>query len=115
MLKQFKTLLAISALLVFFTACGEHNQAAPNKGKNLDSERIYGESRESAPRQLPNQYEDPEGIMERSKAIYTKMYEPNEVKSVRSDYPVKENLTVEETTTKEEATAKDTTTQTISE
>ncbi len=88
MLNQFRTILSFAALLVFFTACGEHNQPAPHKGQNLDSERIYGESREAAPKQLPNQYEDPEGINSRSKAIYAKMYESKEVSSTRQDYPV---------------------------
>ncbi|PIY12191.1 MAG: hypothetical protein COZ18_02620 [Flexibacter sp. CG_4_10_14_3_um_filter_32_15] len=114
MLNQFKTILAFAALLVFFTACGEHNQPAPNKGKNLDSERIYGPSREAEPIQLSNKYDDPEGIVDRTKAIYSKMYAPKEVKSTRNDYPVKETGTteevkVEETTT--ETTPEETTTE----
>lgn len=111
MLKQFRTILAFAALLVFFTACGEHNQPAPNKGKNLESERIYGKSREAEPAQLPNQYEDPEGINDRAKAIYSKMYAPNEVKSTRQDYPVKETTTTEEVKTETTTTEETTTTQ----
>lgn len=88
MLKQFKTVLAFAALLVFFTACGEHNQPAPNKGKNLENKRIYGESREAEPAQLPNKYEDPAGINNKSKNIYDKMYKPREVKSTDKAYPV---------------------------
>ena len=87
MLNQFRTIVSITALLIFFTACGEHNQPAPNKGKNLDSDRIYGESREAAPRQLPNQYEDPKGINEKAKEIYNKMYAPREVNTIRNNYP----------------------------
>ncbi len=111
MLKQFRTILAFAALLVFFTACGEHNQPAPNKGKNLESERIYGTSREAEPKQLPNQYEDPEGINDRSKAIYAKMYAPQEVKSTRQDYPVKITGTTEEAKAEETTTEETTTTQ----
>ncbi|WP_338766674.1 hypothetical protein WAF17_04295 [Bernardetia sp. ABR2-2B] len=105
MLKQFKTILAFAALLVFFTACGEHNQPAPNKGKNLESERIYGTSREAEPKQLPNEYEDPEGITDRSKAIYAKMYAPQDVKSTRQDYPVEVTGEKEETMTEQTTTA----------
>ena len=108
MLNQFKTILAFAALLVFFTACGEHNQPAPNKGKNLDSERIYGESREAEPAQLKNKYEDPEGINDRSKAVYTKMYAPKEVSSLNKDYPV-ENIAKEEVETTTETATEDTT------
>ncbi|WP_291727655.1 hypothetical protein [Bernardetia sp.] len=104
MLNQFKTILAFAALLVFFTACGEHNQPAPNKGKNLDSERIYGVSREAEPAQLPNQYDDPEGINNRSKDIYSKMYAPKEVSSVRQDYPVKNTAKEEVEATTETST-----------
>lgn len=87
MLNQFKTILAFAALLVFFTACGEHNKPAPNKGRNLENVRIYGESREAGPRQLEVQYEDPDGINNKSKAIQDKMYEPRAVKSTNKDYP----------------------------
>ncbi|WP_375560933.1 hypothetical protein ACE193_25105 [Bernardetia sp. OM2101] len=111
MLKQFKTILAFAALLVFFTACGEHNQPAPNKGQNLESERIYGTSREAEPEQLPNQYDDPEGINDRSKAVYAKMYAPKEVKSTRQDYPVKETGKTEEVKVEETTTEEATTTQ----
>lgn len=117
MLKHFKTIFAFAALLVFFTACGEHNQPAPNKGKNLDSERIYGESREADPKQLPNQYEDPEGVVNQAKNIYTKMYAPREVRSTRDDYPANsnvapENANVEVTNAADGATTEDTTTTT---
>lgn len=103
MLNQFKTVLAFAALLVFFTACGEHNQPAPNTGKNLESTRIYGESREAEPAQLPNKYDDPEGITEKSKAVYAKMYEPREAGSTKPSYvtttDLKEEKAVETTTT----------------
>ncbi|AFM06142.1 hypothetical protein Fleli_3836 [Bernardetia litoralis DSM 6794] len=123
MLKQFKTILAFAALLVFFTACGEHNQPAPNKGKNLDNTRIYGQSREAEPEQLPNQYDDPEGINEKSKAIYDKMYAPKEAGSTKPSYitstsevqteevkveeTVTEEMVVEETTTEETTTTQE--------
>jgi len=80
--------LAFATLLVFFTACGEHNQPAPNKGRNLENTRIYGESREAEPAQLPNKYDDPEGINERSKAVFVKMYAPRKVQSTSQGYPV---------------------------
>lgn len=106
MLNQFKSILAFAALLVFFTACGEHNQPAPNKGKNLNNTRIYGVSREAEPEQLPNEYEDPKDANKKSKAVYAKMYAPKEVNSVRTDYPVdviekKEEVKVEETASEE--------------
>lgn len=118
MLKKFKTILAFASLLVFFTACGEHNQPAPNKGQNLESERIYGKSREAEPEQLPNQYDDPEGAMAKSQAVYLKMYGSKEVSSTRQDYPVeviekkevKTEETVIEETQVEETTTEDSTT-----
>jgi hypothetical protein len=88
MLNQLKTILVFATLLVFFTACGEHNQSAPNTGKNLDNNRIYGESRETDPAQLGNEYEDPKDANEKSKAVYAKMYAPREVESKREKYPV---------------------------
>ncbi len=117
MLKQFKTVLAFAALLVFFTACGEHNQPAPNKGKNLESTRIYGESRTAEPIQLANKYDDPEGINDRSKAVYAKMYSPKEAGSTKSGYVVgtSEPKTVEVKTEEvkvEATTTEDTTTTT---
>ncbi len=104
MLKQFKTLLAFATLLVFFTACGEHNQPAPNKGKNLESERIYGKSRTAEPEQLPNQYDDPEGINEKSKAIYTKMYAPKKAGSTIESYVTTPQTEKKVEANKEEAT-----------
>ena len=88
MLNQFKTIFAFAVLLVFFTACGEHNQPAPNTPKNLESTRIYGESKEAEPAQLGNEYEDPKDANEKSKAVYAKMYAPREVKSTSKTYPV---------------------------
>lgn len=114
MLKQFKTILAFATLLVFFTACGEHNQPAPHKGKNLESTRIYGQSREAEPEQLANKYDDPKDANAKAQAVYLKMYSPKEVSSTRQDYPVdvtEEKVVetkVEETTT-EEATTEDST------
>jgi hypothetical protein len=98
MLKQFKTILAFAALLIFFTACGEHNQPAPNKGKNLESERIYGTSREAEPAQLPNKYDDPENAAALSKAVYTKMYAPREAGSTKPSYITTTEVKTVETT-----------------
>lgn len=114
MLKQFRTILAFAALLVFFTACGEHNQPAPNKGKNLESTRIYGESREAEPAQLPNKYDDPAGINDKTKAIYAKMYSPKEAGSTKPSYVTTTGFTeekaVETTPTTEVTPTTDTTT-----
>lgn len=49
----FKVLAA--GLLLGLASCGQHN-TAPSLGVNLDSERIYGATREAEPRQLPNEY-----------------------------------------------------------
>lgn len=99
MLNKFRTILAFAALLVFFTACGEHNQPAPNKGKNLESTRIYGESREAEPAQLPNKYDDPAGITDKTKAIYAKMYEPREAGSTKPSYVTTTEVKTAEATT----------------
>jgi hypothetical protein len=115
MLNKFKTVVAFATLLVFFTACGEHNQPAPNKGKNLESTRIYGESREAEPAQLPNKYDDPADANDKSKAVYAKMYAPKEAGSTKPSYIVgnseqqtvevkKEEVKVETTTTKDTTT-----------
>lgn len=114
MLKQFKTILAFATLLIFFTACGEHNQPAPNKGKNLENERIYGKSREADPNQLANKYDDPKDANAKAQAVYLKMYSTKEVSSTRQDYPVEvtEEKVVEtkvEETLPEETTTEDST------
>ncbi|GAA4827375.1 hypothetical protein [Algivirga pacifica] len=43
--------VAAGLALLSLAACGQHNEA-PSKGVNLDSERIYGESRGAAPKQI---------------------------------------------------------------
>ncbi|PWJ43409.1 hypothetical protein [Sediminitomix flava] len=48
--------VAAAGLLLSLTACfGQHNKA-PNPGVNLDSKRIYGETREAKPRQLAKEH-----------------------------------------------------------
>ncbi len=111
MLNQFKTVFAFAALLVFFTACGEHNQPAPNEGKNLESTHIYGTSREAEPAQLPLKYDDPAGINDKMKAIYAKMYAPREAGSTKPSYVATTEVKTVETTTTTETATTDTTTQ----
>jgi hypothetical protein len=69
-------LLFVALACVALTAFGEHNQPAPNKGKNLTDERIYGEIGEKTPRQLKKEWDSPDGIAERMDKIRNKLY-PN--------------------------------------
>ena len=56
----FLKLFVLVGLLSLGACLGKHNQA-PNKGVNLDSERVYG-VRGAEPKQLPNKYpEDEDG------------------------------------------------------
>jgi hypothetical protein len=74
MKKIIAQLLFLAALPLLSGCFGQHNKA-PNEGVNLDSKRIYGESREAPPRQLPNQYPDPSAeTMDRIQKIRDKMF-----------------------------------------
>jgi hypothetical protein len=41
-MKTIASWIGSLVLILSLAACGEHNQSAPNKGKNLDDTRIYG-------------------------------------------------------------------------
>ena len=58
---KFLKLLIASVVLLGLNGCilEGHNQA-PSEPVNVESERIYGESREAPPRQLNNTYPDDE-------------------------------------------------------
>ena len=61
---------------MLLTSCFKQHNKAPSKGANLQSERIYGESREAPPRQLQVTWPDDESgeIQKRALAIQEKLY-----------------------------------------
>ncbi|MCS7005627.1 MAG: hypothetical protein NZM38_09925 [Cytophagales bacterium] len=74
-MKQILICALSIGLIIGLTRCipGEHN-TAPNKGVNLDSERIYG-IKGGEPLQLKNKYPDDDGtVAERVEKIRNKMF-----------------------------------------
>jgi len=74
-MKNITRLSILSVIILLTNACipGEHN-TAPNKGLNLDSERIYG-AKGGEPKQLQNKYPDDDGsVAERVEKIRTKFF-----------------------------------------
>ncbi len=72
MRNKFLSLLFIAGLTALASCFGQHNNA-PNKGVNLDDERIYGEKGKPA-RQIANQYPDDTTSAARAQKIRETFY-----------------------------------------
>lgn len=104
-------IIAVVASLLLLAGCipGEHN-SAPNKGKNLEDTRIYG-NRGGDPKQLDATYEGDPAVDARANSIKDKFYSG---KKEEAAAPVSEEMPAEdaaEETTEEgtEETAEETT------
>ena len=78
-LKKLQTLALAALTAMLLTGCfGQHNKAV-SEGVNLESERIYGNSREAEPRQLNNTYPDDDGsVLQRANDIRAKFFPKDE-------------------------------------
>ncbi len=73
MKRKILNILVLIAIMFFGACIGEHNKA-PNKGRNLDSKRIYG-NKGGTPLQLANKYPEDDGTAaQRANKIREKLF-----------------------------------------